>query len=76
MNKQDVQDWKNSPVTKAIIVNINEAVQRCNEQSHIRDTADQTAIQTALSEGYIAGVSAFLDSVADFDLIEDESNEA
>jgi len=72
MNKHDVKDWKNSPVTKAVMVNIEEAIVRCNEQSNIRDTADQTAIQTALSEGFISGVTSFLDAIADLDLIGDE----
>lgn len=75
MNKHDVKDWKNSPVTKAVLDNIKEAVETCNEQSNIRDTADQTAIQTALSEGYISGVSALLDSIEELDLIGDDNDE-
>lgn len=75
MNKHDVKDWKNSPVTKAIIANIEEAVATCNEQSNIRETADQTAIQTALSEGYVSGVTALLDSITDLDLIGDDNED-
>ena len=75
MNKHDVKDWKNSPVTKAIISNIEEAVSNCNEQSNIRDTADQTAIQTALSEGFVRGVTSLLDAIEDLDLIGDDNED-
>tara|TARA_R110000822_G_scaffold1488_3_gene6735 strand:+ start:275 stop:427 length:153 start_codon:yes stop_codon:yes gene_type:complete len=50
-------------------------VATCNEQSNIRETADQTAIQTALSEGYVSGVTALLDSITDLDLIGDDNED-
>ena len=75
MNKHDVQDWKNSPVTKAIISNIDEAVSLVRDSSPIRDTVDQTAMSTAYNEGFEEGVKALLTSIDDLDLIGDD-NEA
>ena len=74
MNKHDVTDWKNSPVTKAIISNINEAVKDVRERSSVRETADLTAMQTSRDEGFVEGVNALIDSMDDLDLVEDDNN--
>lgn len=75
MNKHDVKDWKNSPVTKAVLDNIAEAVSLTREQSNIRDTADQTAMQAARNEGFCEGVQSLLDSIEELDLIGDDNDE-
>ncbi len=72
MNKRDVTDWKNNPVTIAIIKDINEAVQEVRERSPIKDTADQTAMQVCRDEGFIEGVQAILEALDDMGGDEDE----
>ena len=71
MNKHDVKDWKNSPVTKAVLDNIAEAVLLTREQSTIRDTVDQTAMQTARNEGFCEGVQSLLDSIEELEIGDD-----
>lgn len=75
MNKRDVIDWKNSPVTKAVLSNINEAVSETRERGSMKETVDKTAMQTAYNEGFCDGVAALLDSIDELDLMEDDGDE-
>ena len=60
-------------MTKAILSNIDDEVSEVREQSNVRDTVDQTAMQTSYSEGYCDGISALVDSIDNLNL-EDDSD--
>jgi len=62
LTKEDLQDWNSHPVTKAVVEEIKRAQQEKREQSTLRLTADETAMATAKKEGFIEGVTAFLDA--------------
>lgn len=68
MNKQDLHDWKNHPITKKVFKDIINASQEVLERSKIRDTVDQTAMQVSHDEGFIEGIEAFVDAVDDMAL--------
>lgn len=62
LTKQDLQDWNSHPVTKKIFQEIDKAVEDLKEQSVIRDTCDQTAMQASCVEGVIQGVNSLKDT--------------
>lgn len=72
LTKQDLQEWNNHPVTKAIVEEIKRAQQEMREQSTLRPTADETAQDTAKKEGFIEGTGAFLDA---YEYVLDEANQ-
>ncbi len=55
LTKQDLQDWNSHPVTRKILGEIDEAIVTLRAESTLRDTADQTAMQTAYNEGMSKG---------------------
>jgi hypothetical protein len=44
---------------------VNDAVMQMQRKSKIRDTVDQTAIQTAYSEGFVEGVQSLNNALDD-----------
>jgi hypothetical protein len=62
LTKADLNDWKSNPVTKEIQRRIAEARQMVAESSPIRDTADQTAMQSSYNNGWIEGADAVSDA--------------
>lgn len=58
LTKQDLNDWKANPVTKEISKFLSEQVIEIRTESCLRDTCDQTAMQTARNEGLIEGINA------------------
>lgn len=58
LTKQDLQDWNSQPVTRALAKRIEEAIQELKSESCLRETCDQTAMQTAYVDGQISGVDA------------------
>lgn len=56
LTKQDLQGWNSHPVTKAIIEKLEEQCSDVRSESCLRDTCDQTAMQTARNEGMIEGI--------------------
>tara|TARA_R110002096_G_scaffold300195_1_gene494894 strand:- start:451 stop:672 length:222 start_codon:yes stop_codon:yes gene_type:complete len=65
LTKQDLQEWNSHPVTQQIFKEINEAIIELKSKSCVRDTADKTAMQTALSEGMVLGASILKESYED-----------
>ena len=57
LTKQDLQDWNSHPVTKLIFKEILAQVLAVKDESVVRDTCDQTAMQAARNEGLIEGAS-------------------
>ena len=57
LTKQDLQDWNSHPVTKLIFKEILLQVLAVKDESVVRDTCDQTAMQAARNEGLIEGAS-------------------
>jgi len=57
LTKQDLQDWNSHPVTRQIFKEVYEQILLLKEESVVRDTCDQTAMQAARNEGVIEGVS-------------------
>ena len=57
LTKQDLQDWNANPVTKAIFKEIHEQVLAIKDESVVKDTCDQTAMQAARNEGVIEGAT-------------------
>ncbi len=58
ITKQDLQDWHSNPVTKAIASKLEQQVKDVRSESCLRETCDQTAMQTARNEGTIEGIDA------------------
>lgn len=58
LTKQDLQDWKSNPVTRALSKLLQDHVNEVRLESCVRDTCDQTAMQAARNEGIIEGVDA------------------
>ena len=58
LTKQDLQDWHSNPVTKAIANKLEQQVKDVRSESCLRETCDQTAMQTARNEGTIEGIDA------------------
>ena len=56
LTKQDLQDWHSNPVTQAISKSLTEQANDIRLESCMRDTCDQTAMQTAYNEGQISGL--------------------
>ena len=56
LTKQDLQDWNSSPVTKAIASKLEQQCTDVRSESCLRETCDQTAMQTARNEGQIEGI--------------------
>ena len=56
LTKQDLQDWNSSPVTKAIASKLAQQCTDVRSESCLRETCDQTAMQTARNEGQIEGI--------------------
>lgn len=57
LTKQDLQDWNSHPVTKQIFKEIHDQVLAVKEESVVRDTCDQTAMQASRNEGVIEGAN-------------------
>ena len=72
ITKEELSDWNSHPVTKAVMEEVNRAVDTMRERSTLRETADLTAQDTAKKEGFIEGATAFIDA---FQYIEDVINE-
>ena len=58
LTKSDLQDWKANSVTKALSNLLQEHVSEVRQESCLRDTSDQTAMQVARNEGIIEGLDA------------------
>ena len=56
LTKQDLQDWNSNPVTKAIASKLEQQCTDVRSESCLRETCDQTAMQTARNEGQIEGI--------------------
>ena len=56
LTKQDLQDWHSKPVKQAISKSLTEQDNDIRLESCMRDTCDQTAMQTAYNEGQISGL--------------------
>ncbi len=78
-NKADFQQWKTSPVTKLFLEHAADAQEAMRDESCIRDTVDQTAMQVARNEGFLEGVDALGDFIRNMILKynneEEETNE-
>lgn len=57
LTKQDLQDWNSNPVTKAIFTEIDETLIELRAKSTVRDTVDQTAMQSSYNEGMAEGIN-------------------
>ena len=57
LTKADLQDWNSNPVTKAIFKEIHEQILIVKDESVVRETCDQTAMQAARNEGVIEGAN-------------------
>ena len=57
LTKQDLQDWNSNPVTKQIFKEIYAQVLLVKDESVVKDTCDQTAMQAARNEGIIEGAT-------------------
>jgi hypothetical protein len=62
LTKEDLQDWNSNQVTKEIHRRIAEARKMVAEDSPIKDTADQTAMQSSYNNGWIEGADAVTDA--------------
>ena len=62
------QEWKNHPITKDILSDINKMILDIQSRSCVRDTVDQTAMQVCRNEGIIEGLEAFEDSINNMEL--------
>jgi len=58
LTKQDLQDWRANPVTKELSKLLQEHVTEVRQESCLRDTCDQTAMQVARNEGIVEGLDA------------------
>lgn len=58
LTKQDLQGWRANPVTKALSKLLQDHVKEVRQESCLRDTSDQTAMQVARNEGIIEGLDA------------------
>ncbi len=58
LTKQDLQDWKSNPVTRAISKKLEEQCKDVRSETCLRETCDQTAMQTARNEGTIEGIES------------------
>lgn len=65
MNKELFQEWARHPVTKHFLEHAENAQERLHEESCIRDTVDQTAMQVARNEGFCEGVDAIGEFIED-----------
>jgi uncharacterized membrane protein YgcG len=65
MDMEQIREWKAHPVTVEISRMVNDAVMQMQRKSKIRDTVDQTAIQTAYSEGFVEGVQSLNNALDD-----------
>jgi hypothetical protein len=65
LTKQDLEDWNSHPVTKQIFIEINTSIDDLSKESNLRDTVDQTAMQTAYNEGVKEGVYKLRDAYED-----------
>ena len=65
LTKQDLEDWNSHPVTKQIFIEINTSIDDLSKESTLRDTVDQTAMQTAFNEGVKEGASRLRDAYED-----------
>ena len=70
LTKQDLQDWNSHPVTKQIFKEIHEQVLAVKDESVVKDTCDQTAMQAARNEGVIEGASLLKEA---YEIIEEAS---
>ncbi len=62
LTKQDLHEWNQNPITRAIFEEIERSKKDMSERSPIRDTADQTAMQASYNNGWIEGVAALEDA--------------
>jgi len=58
LTKQDLQDWNSHPVTIAIFKDINEQLVDLSNESTLRPTADETAMETARVQGVKDGANS------------------
>ena len=56
LTKQDLQEWNSHPVTREICKQLEEQCDEVRKESCLRDTCDQTAMQSARNEGTIEGI--------------------
>jgi len=62
MTKDQLSEWRQHPITIEVFKEVEAAVAALREQSPIRDTAEQTAMQASYNEGWIEGVQALHDA--------------
>ena len=55
ISKEDIMDWKQNEVTKAVIKNLEEAAALSLEGIRVEKTSDQTAMKTAERIGFAEG---------------------
>jgi hypothetical protein len=67
ITKDDLKDWSSNPVTKEIFKRVAEAKTEVAEQTAIRDTADQTAMQASFNSGWVKGADAITDAFYEVD---------
>ena len=67
ITKDDLKDWSSNQVTKEIFKRVAEAKIEVAEQSTIRDTADQTAMQASFNSGWLKGAEAITDAFYEVD---------
>jgi hypothetical protein len=65
LTKQDLQDWNSNAVTQQILKEIEAAAIALKGESSLRDTVDQTAMQTAYNEGMLEGVRILSETYED-----------
>ena len=57
LTKQDLQDWNNHPVTKQIFKEVHDQILAVKDESVVKETCGQTAMQAARNEGVIEGAN-------------------
>jgi hypothetical protein len=57
ITKQDLQDWNSHPVTKQIFKEVHDQILAIKDESVVKETCDQTAMQAARNEGVIEGAN-------------------
>jgi len=75
MNNEDYQDWKNHPITKIVLTNIDAALEDVRKRSPLKETLDQTAMQASYDEGFCEGVSVFIQWIEIKELNMESENE-
>jgi len=68
LTKQELQDWNQHPVTKAIFAGIDASLIELKQESCLSATCDETAMKTAKNEGIAEGINSLKDA---YELLEE-----